>query len=222
MYESLRPHWCHFSCNDKYFVTRSVGWQGTPGLSFGAQEKKMGWNSQPTVSVRPLLQSGVVTLTHWRGNYVEGDRQKKAIMTTHLSLSVTIPSPLLIPIFLTVPSQPRPIITNTLHIATIPSLLLTPPSSPSFHTSQVHLDDVRVPVSHMVGGEGQGFKIAMAGLDGGRINIGACRWPTHPSPLVPHFMEGLPWGGHPPVFLFGKVVGRSCFAWDVVDRGDLS
>ena len=110
-----------------------VGWQGTPGLSFGAREKKMGWNSQPTVSVRPLLQSGVVTQTHFRGNHVEGDRQKKTIMTTHLSLSVTIPSPLLIPIFLRIPSQSRPIITNTFPIATVPSLLLTPPSSPSIH-----------------------------------------------------------------------------------------
>ncbi len=42
-------------------------------------------------------------------------------------------------------------------------------------TAQVILDDVRVPVSHLVGGvEGQGFKFAMSGLDGGRINIGAC------------------------------------------------
>ncbi|MDE1915821.1 MAG: acyl-CoA dehydrogenase family protein [Sphingomonadales bacterium] len=41
-------------------------------------------------------------------------------------------------------------------------------------TAQVILDDVRVPASHLVGGEGQGFRIAMAGLDGGRLNIGAC------------------------------------------------
>ena len=60
----------------------------TPGLSFGAQEKKMGWNSQPTAAV----------------------------------------------IF----------------------------------------EDVRVPVSHRLGEEGDGFKIAMMGLDGGRLNIGAC------------------------------------------------
>ena len=61
---------------------------GTPGLSFGANERKMGWNSQPT--------------------------------------------------------------------------------------RQVLLDEVRVPVSHRVGEEGQGFKFAMAGLDGGRLNIAAC------------------------------------------------
>ncbi|MGF1463903.1 MAG: acyl-CoA dehydrogenase family protein, partial [Maricaulaceae bacterium] len=61
---------------------------GTPGLSFGAQEKKMGWNSQPT--------------------------------------------------------------------------------------AQVNLEDCRVPVDNRIGPEGFGFKIAMAGLDGGRINIGAC------------------------------------------------
>lgn len=62
--------------------------KGTPGLSFGAQEKKMGWHSQPTCSV----------------------------------------------IF----------------------------------------EDCRVPVKNLVGAEGDGFKIAMKGLDGGRLNIGAC------------------------------------------------
>lgn len=61
---------------------------GTPGLSFGGNEKKMGWNSQPT--------------------------------------------------------------------------------------RQVLLDDVRVPVVNRIGEEGHGFKFAMAGLDGGRLNIAAC------------------------------------------------
>ncbi len=62
---------------------------GAPGLSFGAQEKKMGWNSQPT--------------------------------------------------------------------------------------AQVILEDCRVPAKNLLGGEeGLGFKFAMAGLDGGRINIAAC------------------------------------------------
>ncbi|MGE3690134.1 MAG: acyl-CoA dehydrogenase family protein [Novosphingobium sp.] len=41
-------------------------------------------------------------------------------------------------------------------------------------TAQVIFDNVRVPVSNRVGDEGDGFKFAMAGLDGGRINIGAC------------------------------------------------
>jgi alkylation response protein AidB-like acyl-CoA dehydrogenase len=62
--------------------------KGTPGLSFGANEKKMGWNAQPTRSVI--------------------------------------------------------------------------------------LDQCRVPVANRLGAEGQGFKIAMGGLDGGRLNIGAC------------------------------------------------
>jgi len=62
--------------------------KGTPGLSFGAQEKKMGWNSQPT--------------------------------------------------------------------------------------SAVIFEDCRVPVANRLGAEGEGFRIAMNGLDGGRINIGAC------------------------------------------------
>ncbi|WP_421865852.1 isobutyryl-CoA dehydrogenase [Parvibaculum sp.] len=62
--------------------------KGTPGLSFGAPERKMGWNSQPT--------------------------------------------------------------------------------------AQVIFEDCRVPVDNLIGAEGEGFKIAMSGLDGGRINIGAC------------------------------------------------
>lgn len=41
-------------------------------------------------------------------------------------------------------------------------------------TRQVMLDNVRVPVEDRIGEEGTGFKIAMAGLDGGRLNIGAC------------------------------------------------
>ncbi|CCW19431.1 Butyryl-CoA dehydrogenase [Sphingobium indicum BiD32] len=41
-------------------------------------------------------------------------------------------------------------------------------------TAQVNFDGVRVPVENLVGVEGQGFAIAMAGLDGGRLNIGAC------------------------------------------------
>ncbi len=61
---------------------------GTPGLSFGAQEKKMGWNSQPTAIV-------------------------------------------------------------------------------SF-------DDCRIPAANLLGKEGDGFRYAMMGLDGGRLNIAAC------------------------------------------------
>lgn len=41
-------------------------------------------------------------------------------------------------------------------------------------TAQVNFDNVRVPVENRVGDEGEGFRIAMAGLDGGRLNIGAC------------------------------------------------
>lgn len=41
-------------------------------------------------------------------------------------------------------------------------------------TAQVNFDGVRVPVANRVGGEGEGFRIAMMGLDGGRLNIGAC------------------------------------------------
>ncbi len=41
-------------------------------------------------------------------------------------------------------------------------------------TAMVHFDGVRVPVSNRVGEEGQGFRIAMMGLDGGRLNIASC------------------------------------------------
>jgi alkylation response protein AidB-like acyl-CoA dehydrogenase len=62
--------------------------KGTPGLSFGAQEVKLGWHSQPT--------------------------------------------------------------------------------------AMVIFENCRVPIANRVGHEGIGFKVAMAGLDGGRLNIGAC------------------------------------------------
>lgn len=41
-------------------------------------------------------------------------------------------------------------------------------------TAQVIFDNCRVPVANRIGAEGEGFRIAMMGLDGGRINIGAC------------------------------------------------
>ncbi|WP_322544789.1 isobutyryl-CoA dehydrogenase [Rhodococcoides fascians] len=41
-------------------------------------------------------------------------------------------------------------------------------------TRQVIFEDVRVPAANLLGVEGGGFKIAMAGLNGGRINIAAC------------------------------------------------
>jgi alkylation response protein AidB-like acyl-CoA dehydrogenase len=41
-------------------------------------------------------------------------------------------------------------------------------------TRAVIFEDARVPVANRLGAEGIGFRIAMAGLDGGRLNIGAC------------------------------------------------
>ena len=41
-------------------------------------------------------------------------------------------------------------------------------------TRSISFDDVKVPASHLLGQEGDGFKIAMKGLDGGRINIATC------------------------------------------------
>src|SRR5262249_59225783 len=41
-------------------------------------------------------------------------------------------------------------------------------------TSIVMFDQCRVPVANRIGAEGEGFRIAMSGLDGGRLNIAAC------------------------------------------------
>jgi alkylation response protein AidB-like acyl-CoA dehydrogenase len=41
-------------------------------------------------------------------------------------------------------------------------------------TRQVQMDECRVPAANLLGEEGHGFKYAMAGLDGGRLNIAAC------------------------------------------------
>ena len=41
-------------------------------------------------------------------------------------------------------------------------------------TRAVIFEDARVPVANRLGAEGEGFRFAMAGLDGGRLNIGAC------------------------------------------------
>ncbi len=41
-------------------------------------------------------------------------------------------------------------------------------------TAQVIFEDCRIPASNRFGAEGEGFRFAMSGLDGGRINIGAC------------------------------------------------
>ncbi|MEZ9197040.1 acyl-CoA dehydrogenase family protein [Shewanella sp. 10N.286.54.B9] len=41
-------------------------------------------------------------------------------------------------------------------------------------TRQITFDNVRVPLSNLLGEEGQGFTFAMKGLDGGRINIATC------------------------------------------------
>ena len=69
-------------------VSTFVVEKGTAGLSFGAQERKLGWNSQPT--------------------------------------------------------------------------------------AMVQFDDCRIPAANRVGAEGEGFRFAMMGLDGGRVNIAAC------------------------------------------------
>jgi len=41
-------------------------------------------------------------------------------------------------------------------------------------TRTINFDNVRIPSDHLLGAEGEGFRIAMKGLDGGRINIATC------------------------------------------------
>jgi len=41
-------------------------------------------------------------------------------------------------------------------------------------TAQVNFDECRVPVANRIGQEGEGFRFAMMGLDGGRLNIASC------------------------------------------------
>jgi hypothetical protein len=41
-------------------------------------------------------------------------------------------------------------------------------------TAQVQFDDCKIPAENLLGEEGKGFSYAMAGLDGGRLNISAC------------------------------------------------
>jgi len=41
-------------------------------------------------------------------------------------------------------------------------------------TAQVIFENCKVPIKNLIGNEGDGFKIAMQGLDGGRINIASC------------------------------------------------
>ncbi len=41
-------------------------------------------------------------------------------------------------------------------------------------TAMVTFENCRVPAANLIGGEGDGFRIAMAALDGGRLNISAC------------------------------------------------
>jgi alkylation response protein AidB-like acyl-CoA dehydrogenase len=41
-------------------------------------------------------------------------------------------------------------------------------------TRAISFDDVRIPADHLLAAEGEGFRIAMRGLDGGRINIATC------------------------------------------------
>lgn len=51
-------------------------------------------------------------------------------------------------------------------------------------TRQINLESVRVPARYRIGAEGEGFAIAMKGLDGGRINIASCSLGTAAAALA--------------------------------------
>ena len=58
---------------------------------------------------------------------------------------------------------------------TVPTTLwFSPGPERTLPTAAVIFENARVPVANRLGEEGDGFKIAMKGLDGGRLNIGAC------------------------------------------------
>jgi alkylation response protein AidB-like acyl-CoA dehydrogenase len=62
--------------------------------------------------------------------------------------------------------------------AATPGLSAAPPEKKmgmrSSTTAQIRLDDARVAADRLIGAEGQGFTIALAALDGGRLGIAAC------------------------------------------------
>ena len=64
-------------------------------------------------------------------------------------------------------------------------------------TAIVSLDQCRVPVANRLGEEGEGFRMAMAGLDGGRVNIAACSIGTARAALersIAHVVERRQFG----------------------------
>ncbi len=74
-------------------------------------------------------------------------------------------------------------------------------------TAQVILDDARVPADRLIGAEGQGFPIALAALDGGRLGIAACA-------------VGLAQGALDAAVTYAK--GRSQFGRAIIDFQGLS
>ena len=69
-------------------------------------------------------------------------------------------------------------VSTLLAAADTPGLSAQPPEKKmgmrSSPTAQIVLDDARVPADRLLGAEGEGFRIAMAALDGGRLGISAC------------------------------------------------
>ena len=121
----------------------------------------MGWRSQPTASVlsRPVLQT--LLNPRWSPCFP----LLLLLLLLLLFLLLLLSSPGSISAFLVDKSSPGVTFGA-------PERKMGWRSQP---TASVHLDKVFVPHEAMLGHQGEGFKIAMHALDGGRINIAACR-----------------------------------------------
>jgi alkylation response protein AidB-like acyl-CoA dehydrogenase len=66
-------------------------------------------------------------------------------------------------------------------------------------TRTITFDNVKVPAGNLIGNEGDGFKFAMKGLDGGRINIATCSLGTAQAALdtAQHYMHERKQFGQP-------------------------
>ena len=119
-------------------------------LSFGAQEKKLGWNTQPTCAV--ILDELVVPK-------VCGLLLRSLLLRLRLAHAGTR----------AFTNAGKFIAYRRERMLTVACLLPSlPPSLPPLSSAHP------LPKANRLAGEGEGFKIAMKGLDGGRLSIGCC------------------------------------------------
>ncbi|ELK17921.1 Isobutyryl-CoA dehydrogenase, mitochondrial [Pteropus alecto] len=140
--------------------------KGTPGLSFGKKEKKVGWNSHPTRAV--IFEDCAVPVANRIGNEGQGfiiamkGLNGGRINIASCSVGAAHASVILARDYLNTRKQfGVPLASNQVGWNSHP-------------TRAVIFEDCAVPVANRIGNEGQGFIIAMKGLNGGRINIASC------------------------------------------------